>query len=147
MISHSRSMLLLLSRASQPLQHPSPFSRVTIIYLPAIVTISSSMSFLQLLPASLMLSMCSAFCLLLSVFFICTCACSFFSYLMLPCHLDSSVTPSSCDAVAIAMCLHAATQKVKIQNVLTKISKIIKNKGPNMYKEYLPLCLSYIAHP
>ena len=65
------------------------------------------------------------------VFFICTCVCFFFSYLMLLHHPDSSATPGSCDAVAISMCLHAATQKVKIQNVLTKISKTIKNKGPN----------------
>ena len=101
----------------------SSFSQVTIIYSPAIATISASVSFLQLLPASLLLSVCSAFCLLMCVFFICTCACSFFSYLMLPRHLDSSATLGSCDVVAIAMCLHAATQKVKIQNVLTKISK------------------------
>ena len=60
---------------------------------------------------SLLLSACFAFCLLLCVFFICTCACSIFSYLMLPRHLDSSTTPGSCDTVAIAMCLHVATQK------------------------------------
>ena len=110
---------------------PPLFSRVTVIYSPALATISSSVSFLKLLPASLLLSAYSAFCLLLCVFFICTCACSIFSYLMLLRHLDSSATPGSCDAVTIAMCLHAATQKVKIQNVLTKISKIRAPTGPN----------------
>ena len=87
------------------------FSRVTVIYSPAIATISSSVSFLQLLPASLLLSACSAFYLLLCVFFICTCACSIFSYPMLPRHLGSSATPGSCGAVAVDMCIYSATQK------------------------------------
>lgn len=91
--------------------HSLCFSRVTVIYSLARVTISSSVALLQLLPASLILSVCSTFYLLLFVFFICTCPCSISSYRMLPRHLDSSATPGSCGTVAVAMCIHTATQK------------------------------------
>ena len=125
-------MRLSLSRASQPLQHYFHFSWVTVIYSPALASISSSVSLHQLLPTSLLLSACSTFCLMLCASFICTGPYSISSYRMLPRHLDSSATPGSCGAVAVAMCIHTATQKkVKIQNVLAKISKLNKNKGPN----------------
>ena len=103
-----------------------------VIYSPARATISSSVALLQLLPTSLLLSTCSSSYLLLCVPLICTCPYSISSYRMRLCHLDSSATPGSCGAVAVAMCIHSATQKgSKLQNVLAKISKLNKNKGPN----------------
>ena len=108
------------------------FTQVTAIYSPTIATVSSSCGLLQLLPASLLLSVCSALCLLLYVLFICTHASAFFSYVPVPSQLPQFryllQLRLGCDC-------HVSSFRSP-KSVLYSKFKIFKtsfqNKGPNM---------------
>ena len=132
MISRSHSVLLLLSRASQRLQPSLSFSRVIVIYSPAIATISSSLclffSCFQLLSCYL--------CVPLSIF------CCVFSSSVLVRVLSSAISCFRATLIAPRL-LVVATQSLFpcvfmpqlkrssfIQN--SKCSnQDFKNKGPN----------------